>query len=84
MMYSKPLTRPSEKTYENPLQYLTYRQAAALLQVSERKLSTMKRNGEIPHLKLGKSVRFSRAHLEQWLNDQLRGGNGSKTNEGQV
>ena len=64
------------KPDENALHYLTYPQAAALLQMSERKLADMKKHGKVPYIQLGKSIRFGRADLVRWLQEQTRGGHG--------
>ena len=53
---------------------LTPRQAAEALQISERKLWSMKASGEIPHVLLGRSVRYPRADLQQWIDERKTGG----------
>ena len=53
---------------------LTSRQAAQALQISERKLWSMKASGEIPHVLLGRSVRYPVADLQQWIEERMRGG----------
>ena len=53
---------------------LTPRQAAQTLQISERKLWGMKASGEIPHVLLGRSVRYPRADLQQWIDERKKGG----------
>ena len=53
---------------------LTPRQAAEALQISERKLWGMKASGEIPHVLLGRSVRYARADLQQWIEERKTGG----------
>ena len=53
---------------------LTPRQAAQALQISERKLWSMKALGEIPHVLLGRSVRYPRADLQQWIEERKTGG----------
>jgi excisionase family DNA binding protein len=52
---------------------LTSRQAAQALQISERKLWSMKASGEIPHVLLGRSVRYP-ADLQQWIEERMKGG----------
>ena len=52
---------------------LTPRQAAHALQISERKLWSMKASGEIPHVLLGRCVRYP-ADLRQWIDERMRGG----------
>ncbi len=51
---------------------LTPRQAAQALQVSERKLWSMKASGEIPYLILGRSVRYPAANLQQWIEERMK------------
>ena len=53
---------------------LTSRQAAQALQISERKLWSMKASGEIPHVLLGRSVRYPVADLQQWIEERMKGG----------
>ena len=53
---------------------LTSRQAAEALQVSERKLWSMKALEEIPHVLLGRSVRYPLADLQQWIDERKKGG----------
>ncbi len=43
------------------------KEAAALLSVSERSLWTLMRNGEIPHIRIGKSVRYYISDLKEWI-----------------
>ena len=53
---------------------LTPRQAAKALQISERKLWSMKASGQIPHVLLGRSVRYPLADLQQWIDERKKGG----------
>ena len=53
---------------------LTPRQAAEALQISERKLWGMKASGEIPHVLLGRSVRYPLADLQRWIDERKNGG----------
>ena len=50
------------------------RQAAHTLQISERKLWSMKASGEIPHVLLGRSVRYPLCDLQQWIDERKTGG----------
>jgi excisionase family DNA binding protein len=50
-----------------PLEVLTPKQAAELLQVDENTVVRLADNGEIPARKLGKAWRFSRRALLDWL-----------------
>jgi excisionase family DNA binding protein len=50
---------------------LTARQAAAALTISERTLWSLTRRGELPCLRIGRSVRYSRRDLFEYL-DRLR------------
>ena len=53
---------------------LTSRQAAQALQISERTLWSMKASGEIPHVLLGRSVRYPVADLQRWIEERTKGG----------
>ena len=49
---------------------LTAKQAAKALNISERTLWALSASGEIPKLKIGKSVRYSVADLKKWIAEQ--------------
>ena len=44
--------------------------AAKALAISPRKLWAMTASGEIPHLRLGGSIRYSPDCLQQWISNQ--------------
>ena len=56
---------------EMPL-LVTARQAAKLLSISERTLWSLTNEGELPAVKIGKSVRYSVKVLETWIADQSK------------
>ena len=51
---------------------LTYREAAAYLNISERTLWSMQKYGEIATVRLRQSVRFDRQELDRWIDAQQR------------
>ena len=53
---------------------LTPRQAAEALQISERKLWGMKASGEIPHVLLGRSVRYDLRDLQRCIDERKKEG----------
>ncbi len=53
---------------ERPL-LLKPKDAAKALSMCERKLWQMTRDGKIPHLKIGRSVRYSLATLEAFISE---------------
>lgn len=53
---------------------LTPKQAAEALSISARKLWGMTASGEIKHLKIGRLVRYSVRDIEEWIDDQTKGG----------
>ena len=55
---------------------LTPQQAAETLAISPRKLWAMTASGEIPHLRIGRSVRYPAADLQRWIESKKTGGNG--------
>ncbi len=61
-------------TPENPALLLTPPQAAKALAISERKLWSMTAAGEIPSLKMGRSVRYSVDDLRRWIAEESNGG----------
>ena len=53
---------------------LTPAQAAKALAISPRKLWAMTASGEIPHVRIGRSVRYSLDDLHRWIDEQTQGG----------
>ncbi len=53
---------------------LNPREAAAALAISPRKLWDMTASGEIPHIRLGRSVRYPLDDLRCWIDRQKKGG----------
>lgn len=51
----------------DPDSLLSYRQAAALLGVSERTIWSVAQAGEIPIIRIGRCVRFRRAAVIDWI-----------------
>ncbi|MFV2070698.1 MAG: helix-turn-helix domain-containing protein [Pirellulales bacterium] len=64
----------TDSTSPKSVLLLTARQAAEALAVSPRKLWTMTANREIPHIRLGRCVRYPVDDLQRWIKDQKRGG----------
>lgn len=58
-----------------PSLLLTPAQAAETLAISPRKLWSMTASGEIPCLRIGRSVRYPVQDLQRWIDDQTKGGN---------
>jgi excisionase family DNA binding protein len=57
-----------------PAELLTIDEVAALLRVPKFWIYERTRNGAIPHLKLGKYLRFPLADLLQWVDAQSERG----------
>lgn len=57
-----------------PSLLLTPKEASDALAISPRKLWAMTASGEIPHLRLGRSLRYPVVQLEKWIDDQKEGG----------
>lgn len=49
---------------------LTVEETAALLNVSRNTIYSLIREGTIPHVRLGRSIRVPRFGLERWVADQ--------------
>ena len=62
-------------TPTKPALLLTPLQAAEALAISPRKLWGMTATGEIPHVRLGRSVRYPVDDLRKWINSHKEGGN---------
>ena len=52
---------------------LTIQEAAEALGISERKLWGMTDSREIPHVRLGRCLRYAVRELEQWINEHMEG-----------
>ena len=57
------------------LKVLTRKQVAKILQLSVRTIDYMVATNQIPHKRVGRSVRFSEKVLEQWMEQGEEGGN---------
>jgi excisionase family DNA binding protein len=53
---------------------LTIQEAAEALGISERKLWGMTDSREIPHVRLGRCLRYPVRELEQWIDENKKGG----------
>jgi excisionase family DNA binding protein len=67
-----PSSPPTEATTK-PALLLTPNQAAEALAISPRKLWSMTASSEIPHVRLGRCVRYPVDDLRQWIDDQQKG-----------
>lgn len=50
------------------------KEAATMLLISPRKLWSLTAVGEIPHVRIGRSVRYSINQLNAWIDQQTKGG----------
>jgi excisionase family DNA binding protein len=53
---------------------LRRRDAADVLGISERKIWSLTASGEIPHVRIGRCVRYPADQLQQWIRAQTKGG----------
>jgi len=51
---------------------LTAKETAKILNISARTLWTLTNNGTIPHIRVGRSIRYDRADLLRWIQKQKR------------
>jgi excisionase family DNA binding protein len=58
-----------------PKLLITAREAAAALAVSERTLWALTQHGEVPVVRIGRSVRYSTVALAQWIEERHRAAN---------
>ena len=49
---------------------ITEREAAKVLCISPRKLWDLRQQGDVPHIRLGRAVRYSRRDLAAWIDAQ--------------
>ena len=52
---------------------LKTREAAKWLAVSDRTLFSLKATGEIPHVRIGRSVRYAVDDLQKWISKKTEG-----------
>jgi excisionase family DNA binding protein len=57
-----------------PKLLLNIQEAAEALGISERKLWGMTDSREIPHVRLGRCLRYPVRELEQWIDENKKGG----------
>ncbi len=50
------------------------REAAKALGISPRKLWELTAKDEIPHVRIGRSVRYAITHLQRWIEEKTKGG----------
>lgn len=59
--------------------HLSVPQVAKILGISDAKAYQMARNGDLPTIKMGKSIRIPRSRFKEWLDKQSQGGTGSES-----
>ncbi len=64
----------SNSQAKTPPLLLTEVEASKALAISPRTLWGLRDSGVIPHVRLGRCVRYSVQDLEDWINDQKLGG----------
>ena len=64
----------SNPSKEKPRLLLNLPEAAAALAISERKLWGMTANHEIPHIRLGRCLRYPVSDLMLWIDEHKEGG----------
>lgn len=57
-----------------PVLLLNPERTAEALAISPRKLWSLTSSGEIPHVRIGRSVRYSIGDLQDWIKSQTKGG----------
>ena len=55
---------------EQPHEYLKVPEVAAVLRIARSRVYELVGEGEIPSVRIGRSVRISRNELERWLEGQ--------------
>ncbi|HAI14381.1 MAG TPA: DNA-binding protein [Phycisphaerales bacterium] len=63
--------RDEKRPIDQPLVVDT-RQAAKMLCISERTLAELKKQGQIPFIQIGRSVRYAIGDLEAWLKSKTQ------------
>lgn len=55
---------------------LSPKDATTLLSIGSRKLWELTNRGEIPHLRIGRAIRYDPTDLEEWIERQKKRGHG--------
>lgn len=63
-----------KETEKKPTLLLSLKEAATALAISERKLWGMTAKHEIPHIRLGRCLRYPVSDLKLWINEHKEGG----------
>ena len=63
-----------KETEKKPALLLPLKEAAAALAISERKLWAMTASHEIPHIRLGRCLRYPVSDLMLWIDEHKEGG----------
>jgi excisionase family DNA binding protein len=56
----------STDPHPSPIRLLTAREVARILRVSRRSVYQLARRGEIPHVRIGRFVRFRADEIDAW------------------
>jgi excisionase family DNA binding protein len=64
----------SEPCSKSTVLLLTPPEASQALSISLRKLWGMTKSGEVPHVRLGRSVRYPVSDLLNWIDSKKKGG----------
>lgn len=73
-MHTRHPALRSELQHGSPPRLLvSEREAASMLSICPRSLWTLRTAGEIPHVRVGRSVRYAVADLERWIEQQRHG-----------
>ena len=70
----KRKTRTMNNTMQNPVLLIDSREAAKALGISARKLWGLTDTGDIPHVKIGRLVRYRPEALKEWIESQEKRG----------
>src|SRR2546430_9034465 len=70
--------RPRKRRLRVSMAWLTVQEAADLLRVPVSWLYERTRTNSVPHVKLGKYLRFDRDELAAWINELRRDGRGPR------
>jgi excisionase family DNA binding protein len=69
----------SEPGGDDSVSLVNARQAARTLAISERKLWQLTANGEIPHVPIGRAIRYDPRDLRAWVEAQKKSGTKEET-----
>ena len=69
----EPVTNRTDQSQADPPAWLTIAQLADMVQITERHVRRLVAEDRIPVTRVGRRLRFNRARIQAWLDDNSSG-----------